>query len=219
MTEPFQDTQGGSVVSGFLHTPEKPNNNGLVLTHGAGSDCRAVLLVEAAKAFADTGMFVLRCDLAFRQKRRSGPPHPSTAAEDRNSLRAALTALRSKVSGHVFAGGHSYGGRQASMLAAEDPTVAEALLLLSYPLHPPEKPAQLRTAHFRDLKTPALFVHGTKDPFATPEELGSALSLIPAATRLEVIEGAGHDLKRGKIDFANRVLAAWRELRVAAILD
>ncbi len=97
-------------------------------------------------------------------------------------------------------GGHSYGGRQATMLAAEEPEVADALLLLSYPLHPPEKPEQLRTAHFPQLQTPALFVHGTKDPFGTIEEMQAALKLIPAATQLMVAEKAGHALGARYLD-------------------
>jgi hypothetical protein len=94
----------------------------------------------------------------------------------------------------MFLGGHSYGGRQSTMLCADQPGVVEGLLLLSYPLHPPRKPDQLRVQHLPKLETPALFVHGTRDPFGAPEELESALSLIPAKTRLLRIESAGHDL-------------------------
>jgi uncharacterized protein len=187
-------------VSGFLHVPAKPSNDGLVLTHGAGANCQTPLLVAVAEAFESAGFTVLRCDLPFRQRRSSGPPHPSQAAEDRQGLRAAIAALRKKASGRILLGGHSYGGRQASMLASEDPAVCDALLLLSYPLHPPNKPAQLRTSHFPQLQTRSLFVHGTKDPFGTTEELQNALRLIPAATELSIVEGAGHDLKRGRID-------------------
>jgi hypothetical protein len=68
------------------------------------------------------------------------------------------------------------------------------LLLLSYPLHPPRKPDQLRVQHLPKLQTPALFVHGTGDPFGSPEEIEAAVRLIPARTRLLRIEGAGHDL-------------------------
>ncbi len=82
------------------------------------------------------------------------------------------------------------------MLAAADPAVADGLLLLSYPLHPPRKPTQMRTAHFPQLSTPAVFAHGSRDPFGTLEEMRSALALIPSATSLLEIEGAGHDLKR-----------------------
>ena len=96
--------------------------------------------------------------------------------------------------------GHSYGGRQASILAEENPKAAAALLLLSYPLHVPDKPDKLRTEHFLTLRTPALFVSGTKDPFGTPDEMRRALALIPARPELMLIEGAGHDLKKPGLD-------------------
>ena len=81
------------------------------------------------------------------------------------------------------------------MLAASDPDVAQGLLLLSYPLHPPRRPDQLRTAHLPTLATPAVFVHGSRDPFGTIDEMRAALALIPARTAMVEIEGAGHDLK------------------------
>jgi predicted alpha/beta-hydrolase family hydrolase len=183
-----------------LHTPSHPNGSGIVLTHGAGGNCRAPLLIAVAEALCAEGMLVLRCDLAFRLRRPFGPPSPATAAEDRAGLREAVTRLRALVAGRVYLGGHSYGGRQASMLAAEEPGLTDGLLLLSYPLHPPEKPLQLRTAHFTSLRTPAVFVHGAKDPFGTPEELRTAVALIPAPVQLIEIEGAGHDLKKGNLN-------------------
>ena len=194
-------------VRGFLHRPARADGRGLVLTHGAGGNCRAPLLAACAHAFAAAGVTVLRCDLAFRQKRVGGPPHPAGAAADRAGLRDAVAWLRRQVAGPIVLGGHSYGGRQASMLAAEQPDVAAALLLLSYPLHPPDKPEQLRTAHFPNLRTPALFVSGDKDPFGSIAELRQAIAAIPAPARLIAIAGAGHDLKRGRIDFASIVEA------------
>ena len=182
-------------VHGFLHRPESANGDGLVLTHGAGGNCQAPLLVAAAETFAAAGVTVLRCDLPFRQRRPKGPPSPAGAAADRAGLRVALDPLRELVPGRVFLGGQSYGGRQASMLLTEDPSLAAGLLLLSYPLHPPRRPAELRTAHFPKLAIPAAFVHGSRDPFGTMEEIRSALALIPSATALAAIEGAGHDLK------------------------
>lgn len=194
------------VTTAFLHAPAEPRNIGLVLTHGAGANCQAPLLVAVASALAAAGVHVLRCDLPFRQRKRFGPPHSSQAGEDRNGLRTALVAIREIVSGKILLGGHSYGGRQASMLAAEDPSVADALLLLSYPLHPPKKPEQLRTAHFEKLSTPATFVHGTDDPFGSTEEMRAALGLIVGPSQLMTIEGAGHDLNRGKFDILDRIV-------------
>lgn len=190
-------------VHGFLHKPDAPGSRGLVLTHGAGGNCKAPLLVALADTFCNAGYAVLRCDMAFRQHKPFGPPSPATSGQDRASLRDAVAAIRKIAGGTVLLGGHSYGGRQATMLASEQPDLVEALLLLSYPLHPPGKPGQPRTAHFPALHTPALFVHGTKDPFGTIDEVREALRMIPAKTELVTIEGAGHDLNRGKFDLAS----------------
>ena len=120
--------------------------------------------------------------------------------------------MRRLASGRIFLGGHSYGGRQSTMLSAAEPDLVSGLLLLSYPLHPPRKPEQLRTAHFPDLRTPALFVHGVRDPFGSPEEMQTALALIPAETSLIMIPKAGHEL------IARNPLAAaeWARQTVAA---
>ena len=103
--------------------------------------------------------------------------------------------MRTTVDGIVAVGGHSYGGRQASILSTEQPGLIDALLLMGYPLHPPRKPAQLRTAHFPDWRCPALFLHGTRDPFASIEELTTATAAIPAPVRILPQEKAGHELK------------------------
>lgn len=190
----FADNAADPKVRGYLHTPEAPNGNGLVLTHGAGSNAQAPLLVALAEIFAANGFTVLRCDLPYRQTRSFGPPSPGGAATDRAGLKNAVAAMRKMVAREVYLGGHSYGGRQASMLCAEQPDVVPGLLLLSYPLHPPRKPEQQRTQHLPDLRTPTLFVHGTRDPFGTIVELEQALKMIPARTKLVPIEGAGHDL-------------------------
>jgi predicted alpha/beta-hydrolase family hydrolase len=80
------------------------------------------------------------------------------------------------------------------MLAAADGDLISGLLLLSYPLHPPRKPSDLRTAHFTQLGTPSLFVHGSRDPFGSIEELRLAMALIPASNTLLEISGSGHEL-------------------------
>lgn len=197
-------------VDGFLHAASGPD--GLVLTHGAGGNAAMPLLVAVAKAFVEAGVTVLRCNLPFRQTRTSGPPSPANAATDQEGLRLAAERLRRNASGRIFLGGQSYGGRMASMLAASDSGIAQGLLLLSYPLHPPGRPEKLRTAHFPSLRTRTLFVLGTKDPFAGVEELELQRKLIPAATVVRVIDGAGHDLKRGKFDVASEIAAPFLKL-------
>jgi len=193
---PFLDDSLVPAVRGFLHSPADPNGDALILTHGAGSNCNAPLLVALGESFAANGYIVLRCDLPFRQERRTGPPFPGNAERDRMGLRNAVTALRKTVAGRLFLGGHSYGGRQSTMLCAnsDEPDQLSGLLLLSYPLHPPRKPEQLRTQHLPNLRTPSLFIHGTRDPFGSIQEMTKALQLIPAKTELVTIEAAGHDL-------------------------
>jgi predicted alpha/beta-hydrolase family hydrolase len=231
----FTDDSSDPRVRGFLHTPEIPNHNALILTHGAGSNAQAPLLVALADAFCATGFTVLRCDLPYRQTRSYGPPGPGDAARDRAGLKNAIAAVKrlsgapslsrrplagqggdfdfhtptappdfpqrqreSKGWDNIYLAGHSYGGRQSSLLCAEQPEDAPelvaGLLLLSYPLHPPRKPEQQRTQHLPNLRTPTLFVHGTRDPFGTIPELEQALKMIPARKQLLAIEGAGHDL-------------------------
>jgi predicted alpha/beta-hydrolase family hydrolase len=167
----------------------------LVLTHGAGADRDAPLLVAVDRAFTVCGIRVSRVDLWFREHRRSGPPFSGDAAKDRATLRTHAAQAREQGAERVFLGGHSYGGRQGTMLAAEEPGVADALLLLSYPLHPPRRPDEPRTKHFGLLRTPAFFVHGTRDQFGSIEEMRAAIALIPARTAMLECEGAGHDLR------------------------
>ncbi len=182
------------LVKGYLHEPVSPNGNGLAITHGAGSNCDAPLLRGMAEAMCEAGLWVLRYDLPYRQARPKGPPFPAQAPRDRDGVRAAAKALREVANGRIYLGGSSYGGRQTSMAAAEDPVLADALLLLSYPLHPPGKASQPRTEHFVKLRTAVMFAHGTRDSFGTIDELKAALTLIPGRTELLAIEGAPHGL-------------------------
>ncbi|HEY1216677.1 MAG TPA: alpha/beta family hydrolase, partial [Bryobacteraceae bacterium] len=172
----------------------------------------ASLLIALADAFCTSGMTVLRLDLPFRQSRPHGPPPRGSAERDQQGLRAAVASMRRQVAGRVFLGGHSYGGRQASMLAAAESGLVEKLLLLSYPLHPPQRPSELRTGHFPALKTPAVFVHGVRDGFASNDEMITALKLIPARTELLSIAGAGHELltKKNHDELPKKVAEAFR---------
>jgi uncharacterized protein len=213
----FSDLSAEPAVRGFLHEPAQLNGDGLVLTHGAGANCQSKLLIALADAFANAGYLVLRCDLPFRQSRPHGPPFPAMAARDREGLRRAVDVLRSRTPGRIFLGGHSSVERQGSMLAAEQAQLISGLLLLSYPLHPPRKPAELRTAHFPQLKTPSLFVHGGRDPFGSHDEMKTALALIPAQTMLLEIEGAGHELlgKKTEENLPSRIVQAFQDFNRA----
>jgi len=181
-------------VLGWLHAPAGKTRGAMALTHGAGGNCDAPLLVAVAVAFAGAGHAVLRYDLPFRQARKAGGPSGS-AKRDQEGIRAAAAVLRQEVPGvPVYLAGHSYGGRQSSMVAAENPEIAAALLLLSYPLHPPGQPEKRRVEHFPALRVPVLFAHGTRDAFGSVAELEEAMASIPARAEIRVVEGAQHGL-------------------------
>ena len=168
----------------------------LLLVPGCGRDHRAFDDLLAALGGRD----VMVPALPGRAGVAGAPPESATEA-----ARFVLEVLDACGVARAVVGGHSYGGRQASILAASEPGLVEALLLLAYPLHPPRRPSALRTAHFAELRTPALFVHGSRDPFGSLDELEAARQLIPARTALLAVEGAGHDLRGGRAGRAGSV--------------
>jgi uncharacterized protein len=191
--------EGEPGVRGLLHRAVGRARGSAVLTHGAGSDCRAPLLGALAAALSERGVVVLRCDLPFRQRRPTGPPPAAAGAGDREGLARAVAMLRRLAPGPLWLGGQSYGARQATLLAAERRGIADGLLLLAYPLHPPGRRERPRSEHFNALWTPALFVHGSADPFGALADLERALTSVPAPTRLVAVEGAPHDLHRAAV--------------------
>lgn len=182
--------------------------NALLLTHGAGSSKDSALLIALDLELTALGWTVERVNLAFRESGKPGPPRAADQVRDREQLAVQLTDLRARTNGLVCLGGHSYGGRQGSMLLAEQPGLADGLLLMGYPLHPPGKPEQLRVEHLPKLVAPVLFVSGTKDEFGTPEDLRAAVAMTASARKeLLLIDGARHDLKSGKGGVAGRIAA------------
>lgn len=210
MTDPDIEEIASGLVRGSLHRPSGDTHGSLVLAHGAGTNRNAPILKAFAEAFCNAGFSVLRYDLPFRQKRPSGPPLPAWAKEDQVGLREAVAWMKSQVAGPAILGGHSYGGRQATVLAAGEPQIADALFLLSYPLHPPRRLDQLRTAHWPSLKTPSFFVHGSRDPFGSIDEMREHMAIIPAPTELLVRESAGHDLANGRFAIHKDVLSPFQ---------
>ena len=178
-----------------IYRPDGRPRAVLVLAHGAGGNRQTAIMRAYGVEFSARGLFVACIDLPYRQRRPKGPPSPSTAAADRDGIRAACATLRAESDGPLIVGGHSYGGRQSSMATAEDGTaLADGLLLTSYPLHPPGKPDRLRTEHLPSITVPTLVVHGSTDPFGTTDEMTRAIGLIDAPTHIVELEKVGHDL-------------------------
>jgi predicted alpha/beta-hydrolase family hydrolase len=187
-------------VAGIAHEPDGVPEGVVVLTHGAGGNRESELLQRVCDEWARRGWLAIRYNLPFRRRRPTGPPSGSAAA-DRAGVDEAITLCRKLTDGPLIAGGHSYGGRQTSMVVAEaNPAQVDVLTLFSYPVHPPGKPERARTEHLPDIVVPTVFTHGTSDPFGTPAEVRDAAALIAAATEVVEITGARHDLRSKTLD-------------------
>jgi predicted alpha/beta-hydrolase family hydrolase len=174
----------------------------VVLTHGAGGDRESPLLRQVCDEWARRGWIAVRYNLPYRRRRPKGPPSGS-AAGDRAGIVEAIALCRGLSGGPLVAGGHSYGGRQTSMVVASGdaaPIEVDLLTLFSYPVHPPGKPERPRTEHLPDIRVPTVFTHGTSDPFGTPDELRDAAAMIAAPTEVVEITGARHDLRSKILD-------------------
>jgi predicted alpha/beta-hydrolase family hydrolase len=200
-------------IAGVAHRPESTPAGVVVLTHGAGGSRESPLLQQVCDEWARCGWLAVRYNLPYRRRRPTGPPSGS-AATDRAGIVEAITVCRVLADGPLIAGGHSYGGRQTSMVVASGEPAVDVLTLFSYPVHPPGKPQRPRTEHLPDITVPTVFTHGTSDPFGTPGEVRDAAALIAAPTEVVEIAGARHDLRSKTLDVpALAVDAALRLLR------
>jgi predicted alpha/beta-hydrolase family hydrolase len=200
-------------IAGVAHEPDGTPSGVVVLTHGAGGSRESALLQKLCDEWARRGWLAVRYNLPYRRRRPKGPPSGSAVA-DRAGIVEAITVCRDLADGPLIAGGHSYGGRQTSMVVAEDAQPVDLLMLFSYPVHPPGKPERARTEHLSDIAVPTVFTHGTSDPFGTLDELRAAAALIAAPTEIVEITGARHDLGSKTLDVpALAVDAALRLLR------
>lgn len=166
----------------------------LVLAHGAGAGMTHPFLAGFSAAAATHGLSVLRFTFPYLQ---AGRKMPGPAAHAIAAWRAAIDVARGDAgpTGVIIAGGKSYGGRMASMAAAEGAISPSALVYLGYPLHAPGKPEKPRVAHLPDIVAPQLFVSGTRDAFVDPhEQLIEAVATCRDATLLW-IEGGGHSFE------------------------
>lgn len=170
----------------------------LVLAHGAGAGQRHPFMVTVSRGLADRGIDVVTFDFRYmQQKRRTPDKAPVLEA----SFREAIVEARSRVTPEhrLFIGGKSMGGRIATHLAADraDLTVRPyvgGVIALGYPLHPPGKPEQLRTAHLPSIQIPMLIVQGERDAFGTPDEITPVIEKLPSKVTLHIVPKGDHSL-------------------------
>jgi predicted alpha/beta-hydrolase family hydrolase len=200
-------------IAGVAHEPAGAPTGVVLLTHGAGGSREAPLLGRICDEWARRGWLAVRYNLPYRRRRPKGPPSGSAAA-DQAGIIEAIELAHTLSDGPVLAGGHSYGGRMTSMVAAQGADLA-GLTLFSYPLHPPGKPERARTEHLPQITVPTVFTHGTADPFGSIEELTQAAALLGGTSEIVEITGARHDLASKTLDVP--ALAVDAALRVCGL--
>lgn len=227
MTELRIDLAGGAATTATVYQAAAPPiGAALILAHGAGAGQRSAFMVDFARAFAALGLEVVTFNFLYTEQRRRIPDRgPALEA----CYRAVVDRVRHVVPSaarSLFIGGKSMGGRIATQIAAADPRLPIAgLVLLGYPLHPPGRPDRRRDGHLPDIHRPMLFVQGTRDAFGTPEELRPVLSALEPAPAIEIVPDGDHSFKVPRrapaaqaAVFANvqRAVAAWIRSLVAA---
>jgi len=166
---------------------------GLVLGHGAGGNKETPVFLDLEERL---DVPVHRFDFPYRVKSPGRRP-PDRMPKLLDSFGAEVADFADKFDldpRRLVMGGRSMGGRVASIAVAQGLDAA-ALVLLSYPLHPPRKPDKLRVDHFGDIGVPCLFVMGDRDPFGTRAEFEEHLAAIPAPVTVVWLEGANHSPK------------------------
>ena len=178
----------------------------LLLTPGASANRTSPALVAIDEAVSALGIEVRRIDL------------PGSRADKAVAVVREHADDLKRTHAKVLLGGRSFGGRVCSMAAAEG-FPAAGLVLVSYPLHPPGRPQQLRTEHFPNIKARCLFVSGTRDAFGTPEELEFHTSSIKGKVKHVWIEGGDHGLRKKDQEVAEAVARWVGSLRLPAALS
>ena len=186
---------GGAHTSGVFYPATAPGPGArLVLAHGAGAGQQHPFMTGMAHALAARGVEVFTFNFRYAEQ---GRRLPDRAPALESCFRCAIGVARA-VPGRgaraLFIGGKSMGGRMATRLAAEGIEGLRGVVALGYPLHPPGKPDQLRTAHLAAIAVPTLIVQGERDVFGTPAELAPHVAEMSAPVTLHPMAGADHSL-------------------------
>ena len=177
---------------------------GIVLAPGASAGRDQPALVAIDDAATSRGLLVERIDFPYRLAGRRSPDPPHVLVATVREAGQRLAERASVRPEQIVLGGRSLGGRMCSVAVAEGQPAA-ALVLVSYPLHPPGRPERLRDSHFPDVGVPCLFISGTRDAFASPDELEASSAAIRAPVSHSWIDGGDHGLRRRDTEVADLV--------------
>jgi hypothetical protein len=188
---------GGGSTTAILYTATDASHRAaLVLGHGAGAGQRSRFMTDYAVGLAGLGIDTITFNFPYTEEGRRLPDRAPVLESCYRSVVSAVRTLVGSAGGGLFIGGKSMGGRIATQVAAADPSLSIAgIVLIGYPLHPPGRPENRRDAHLRAITRPMLFVQGDRDTFGTPAELTPVLGLLTPLPALHVVARGDHSLK------------------------
>jgi predicted alpha/beta-hydrolase family hydrolase len=210
----------GAATTALVYPAAEPRTGAtLILGHGAGAGQLSAFMVNIARALAARGLDTVTFNFPYTEQRRRIPDRGPILEACYRSVVETVRASVESARRALFIGGKSMGGRIATQLAASDPQLGLAgLVLLGYPLHPPGRPDQRRDKHIPAIVAPMLFVQGSRDAFGTPAELLPILKPLPLPPALHVVDGGDHSFKLARSDAAKqaavfedveRTIVAW----------
>jgi predicted alpha/beta-hydrolase family hydrolase len=170
----------------------------LILAHGAGAPMTSSFMETFARLLAECGIAVTRFEFGYMAMRRTGgkrrPPPKAELLKPEYLATVAMVAGAMPRGQKLLLGGKSLGGRVASLIADDlyRASRVSGLVCVSYPFHPPNKPAELRTAHLAALACPTLIVQGERDPFGSRAEVDDFT--LSTAIRFHWAADGDHDL-------------------------
>ncbi|HEY6361194.1 MAG TPA: alpha/beta fold hydrolase [Vicinamibacterales bacterium] len=186
--------ENGATTTTAQYVATDPAGALLVLAHGAGAGQRHPFMVSMAKALARRGIDVMTFNFPYMEQKRRAPDRAPVLESCYRAVVAAALDRDSWRGRSLFIGGKSMGGRMATHLAAHGVERLAGVIALGYPLHPPGKPQQMRSAHLPEITAPVLIVQGERDAFGTPAELASVIETMGAPVTLHVVPGGDHSL-------------------------
>lgn len=199
---------GIGTVSAELMLPQKSKCI-MTLAHGAGAGMHHSFMVALAQSLAEEGIATLRFNFPFMENKKGRPDSPAVAHQ---TIKAAvLKAQKLFPKLPLFIAGKSFGGRMTSQYIAANPNDAvNGIIFYGFPLHAPGKPSIERAEHLKDVRSPMLFLQGSKDEFATWKLITKVCSSLPLAELIK-IEGANHGFKAGKLDIMKQLTTLTNE--------
>ncbi len=180
-------------VSAILSVPQRfESETAVIVAHGAGNDMNNPLLVSFCDHLAGAGYLAVRFNFPYKEQGRKAPDRQDVLED---TWRQVLNFMKD-TSGYtlrkIFTAGKSMGGRVASQMLAKGSLTSDGMIFLGYPLHPAGDKEKLRDAHLPLIKTPMLFIAGTRDPLCALDLLQIVLKRLGSLAELEIIEGGDH---------------------------